>query len=74
MLNTGYELIFAGLFAAFSAQLMKFIGYFIKNKKFDDKAKALLINEIKSINDVSACGFINPTKGLLHLNKEEGNE
>lgn len=48
--------------------------HLIKNKKFDDKAKALLINEIKSINDVSACGFINPTKGLLHLNKEEGNE
>ena len=33
MYNTGYELIFAGIFAAMSAQLIKFIGYTIRFKK-----------------------------------------
>lgn len=33
MYNTGYELILAGIFAAMSAQLMKFIGYMIRFKK-----------------------------------------
>lgn len=46
----------------------------IKAKRFDNEAKASLINEIKKLNKVSACGFIDPQKGLLHLIKEEGNE
>ena len=33
MYNTGYELILAGIFAAMSAQLIKFIGYMIRFKK-----------------------------------------
>ena len=33
MFNTGYELILAGICAAMSAQLMKFIGYMIRFKK-----------------------------------------
>ena len=33
MYNTGYELILAGIIAAMSAQLMKFIGYTIRYRK-----------------------------------------
>ena len=33
MYNTGYELILAGIVAAMSAQLMKFIGYTIRYRK-----------------------------------------
>lgn len=46
----------------------------IRTKKFDEKAKALLVKEIQKLNKISACGFIDPTKGLLHLIKEENNE
>ena len=35
MYNTGYELIIAGIAAAMSAQLMKFIGYTIRFKKLN---------------------------------------
>ena len=34
-LNTSYEVILTGLEAAFIAQLLKFIGHFIKTKKVD---------------------------------------
>lgn len=33
--GTGYEAIIVGLFAAMTAQIMKFVGYFLKTKKFD---------------------------------------
>ena len=33
MYNTGYELILAGIIAAMSAQLMKFIGYMVRYRK-----------------------------------------
>ena len=35
MYNTGYELIIAGITAAMSAQIMKFIGYAIRYKKIN---------------------------------------
>lgn len=46
----------------------------IQGKKANDKAIALLADEIKKLNKINACGFIDPTKGLLHLIKEEENE
>lgn len=45
----------------------------IKDKSFAKK-KQSLINRINKINKVSACGFLDPTKGLLHLEKEANNE
>jgi len=39
-----------------------------------NKIKEQLINEINKINKVSACGFLDPTKGLLHLEREVDNE
>lgn len=33
--GTGYEAILVGMLAAMSAQLMKFIGHFLKTRKFD---------------------------------------
>lgn len=35
MFNTGYELIFAGIIAAMSAQLIKFLGYSIRYRKIN---------------------------------------
>lgn len=35
MFNTGYELIFAGITAAMSAQLIKFIGYTLRYRKIN---------------------------------------
>ncbi|MBQ0045830.1 MAG: U32 family peptidase [Mycoplasma sp.] len=45
----------------------------IKNKTFAKK-KQSFINRINKINKVSACGFLDPTKGLLHLEREANNE
>lgn len=42
-------------------------GTFNKNKK-------KFINRINKLNKTSACGFIDPTKGLLHLEREVDNE
>lgn len=35
--NTGYEVLFNGIFAAFSAQALKVLFYFFTNKKFNFK-------------------------------------
>ena len=35
LLNTSYEVIITGIEAAFTAQILKFAGHFIKTKKFD---------------------------------------
>lgn len=45
----------------------------IKKKTFN-KNKAILVQEIKKLNKVSSCGFLDPTKGLLHLEREVDNE
>lgn len=45
----------------------------IKNKTFVRKKKTF-INEINKINKISACGFLDPTKGLLHLEREANDE
>jgi len=45
----------------------------IRKGNFKD-IKQELINEINNINKVSACGFLDPTKGLLHLEREVDNE
>ncbi len=45
----------------------------IKKGTFN-KIKDNLINRINKINKVSACGFLDPTKGLLHLEREADNE
>lgn len=45
----------------------------IKAKKFS-KTKKALIAKLNKINKISTCGFIDPTKGLLHLQKGANNE
>lgn len=45
----------------------------IKNGSYAKK-KQDLINRINNINNISACGFLDPTKGLLHLEREVDNE
>jgi len=45
----------------------------IKLGKFESN-KQNYINEINKINKVSACGFLDPTKGLLHLEREVDHE
>lgn len=45
----------------------------IKGRTFA-KNKKNLINRINKINKVTSCGFIDPTKGLLHLEREVDNE
>lgn len=45
----------------------------IKNGSFAKK-KQSFINRINKLNKVSACGFLDPTKGLLHLEREVDNE
>ncbi|XQP55595.1 MAG: U32 family peptidase [Mycoplasmoidaceae bacterium] len=45
----------------------------IKDKTFAQK-KQSFIDAINKINKVSACGFLDPTKGLLHLEREVDNE
>lgn len=45
----------------------------IKNGTFAKK-KPILAKKLDSINKVSACGFLDPTSGLLHLEREVDNE
>lgn len=45
----------------------------IKDGTFNKK-KADFIKQIKKMNKVSACGFLDPTKGLLHLEREVNND
>ncbi len=45
----------------------------IKDKTFASK-KQEFVNSINKLNKVSACGFLDPTKGLLHLEREVDNE
>lgn len=45
----------------------------IKDKTFANK-KQEFVNYINKLNKVSACGFLDPTKGLLHLEREVDNE
>lgn len=45
----------------------------LENNTFKD-TKNKLVERIKQINKVSSCGFIDPTKGLLHLQREVDNE
>ncbi|XQP55358.1 MAG: U32 family peptidase [Mycoplasmoidaceae bacterium] len=45
----------------------------IKDGSFTSK-KQSFIKRINKINKVSSCGFLDPTKGLLHLEREANNE
>lgn len=45
----------------------------INNKTFSEN-KTILAQEINKLNKVSACGFLDPTRGLLHLERGGDNE
>ncbi len=45
----------------------------IKNKTFNEN-KPILAKQLANLNKVSACGFLDPTRGLLHLQREVDNE